>query len=123
LLNYKLFYLDDATIFVKKIGNLVVYLLVYVDDLMIIGNNDDYIAFVKRELLKVFNVTDLGLLHYHLVIEVDPKPKYIFIAQKKYIGQLLDRFGMQDCNLVTTPMEQSLKLTSIEGSMFQDPPK
>lgn len=70
-MNYKLFDLDDATLFVKKIGKSVVYLVVYVDDLMISGNNDDYIASIKRELLKVFDMTYLGLLHYYLGIEVD----------------------------------------------------
>lgn len=64
---------------------------------------------------------DLGLLHYYLVIEVDQKPKYIFISQKSYIGQLLDKFWMWDCNLVATPIEKILKLTSTEGSMFEDP--
>lgn len=48
-LNYKLFDLDYATPFVKKIGKSVVYLVVYVDDLMITGNNNDYIVSVKRE--------------------------------------------------------------------------
>jgi len=47
-LNYKIFDLDDATPFVKKIGKSDVYLVVYVDDLMITGNNDDYIASIKN---------------------------------------------------------------------------
>ena len=47
-LNYKIFDLGDATLFVKKIGKSDVYLVVYVDDLMITGNNDDYIASIKR---------------------------------------------------------------------------
>ena len=85
-LNYKLFDLDDATLFVKKIGKSVVYLVVYVDDLMTTRNNDDYIVSVKRELLKVFDMTYLGLLHYYLGIEVDQKPKYIFISQKSILG-------------------------------------
>lgn len=55
-LNYKLFYLDDANIFVKNIGKSIAYLVVYVDDLMITRNNDDYIISVKRELLKVFDM-------------------------------------------------------------------
>lgn len=63
--------MDDATLFVKKIGRSVVYLVLYVDDLMIIGNNDDYITSIKRELLKFFDMIDLGLLHYYLGIEVD----------------------------------------------------
>lgn len=79
-LNYKLFDLDDATFLVKKIGKAVVYLVVYVDYLMITGNNDGYITFVKRELLNFFDMTDLGLVHYCLGIEVDQKPKYIFIS-------------------------------------------
>jgi len=63
--------LNDPTLFVKKVGRSVVYLVVYIDDLMITGNNDDYIASVKRELMKFFDIIDFGLLHYHLGIEVD----------------------------------------------------
>ena len=92
-LDYKNFSLDDATLFVKKIGRSIVYLVVYVDDLLITGNNDDYIESIKRELKKCFDMTDLGLLHYYLGIEVIQNSKFIFISQKKYIGELLYRFG------------------------------
>lgn len=93
-LNYKFFDLDDATLFVKRIKKFVVYLVVYVDDIMIIGNNDNYIAYIKREMHKFFDMPDLGLLHYYLRIEVDQQPEHIFISQKKYVGQILIRFGM-----------------------------
>jgi hypothetical protein len=79
-LNYKHFNLDDATLSVKKVGRSIVYLVVYVDDFIITGNNDDYIASIKKELQKVFDMTDLGLLHYYLGTEVDKKPKNIFIS-------------------------------------------
>ena len=68
-------------------------------------------------------MTDLGLLHYYLGIEVDQNPKYIFISQKKYIDDLLNKFRMLDCNSVSTPMEQNQKLVSHEGSAFEDPTK
>ena len=84
-LNYKHFKLDDATLFVKKVGRSVVYLVVYVDDFLIIGNNDDYIVSIKREFKKAFDMTDLGLLHYYLGIEVDQKPKHIFISKKNML--------------------------------------
>ena len=93
-MNYKHFNIDDATLFVKKVGRSVVYLVVYVDGLLITGNNDDYIASIKRELKKVFDMTELRLLQYYLGIEVDKKPKHIFISRKKYVGELLSKFGM-----------------------------
>eukprot|EP00253_Pinus_taeda_P012525 PITA_12525 len=95
-LNYKHFDLDDATLFVKKVGRSVVYLVVHVDDLMITGNNDEYISSIKKELKKVFDMTNLGLLHYYLGIEVDQKPQHIFISQKKYVG-ILSRFMHHPC--------------------------
>lgn len=122
-LNYKNFNLDDATLFVKKVGRSVVYLVVYVDDLLITGNNDDYIVCIKKELKKVFDMIDLGLLHYYLGIEVIQNPKFIFISQKKYIGELLCRFGMQDYNSVSTLIERNLKISSNDGEAFEDPTK
>jgi hypothetical protein len=119
-LNFKHFNLDDATLFVKKVGKTVVYLVVYVDDLFITGNNEIYVASIKKELKKGFEMTYLGHIHYYLGIEVIHNPKYIFISQKNYIGELLNKFGMAECNLVSIPMEQNLKLTSKEGNEFED---
>jgi hypothetical protein len=50
-------------------------------------------------------------------------PKYIFISQKKYNGELLNKFGMDDCNPISTPMQHNLKLTSKEGNEFEDATK
>eukprot|EP00253_Pinus_taeda_P036544 PITA_36544 len=87
------------------------------------GNNESYIASIKKELGKIFEMTDLGYVHYYLGIEVTQHPKSIFLSQKKYIGDLLNRFGMTECNPLSTPMEQNLKLTSIEGKEFEDATK
>jgi hypothetical protein len=122
-LNFKHFDLDDATIFVKKIGKNVVYLIVYVGDLLITGNTESYIASIKKELNKLFEMKDLGHLYYYLGNEVIQNPKYIFISQKNYIGELLKKFGMDECNSVSTPIEQNLKFTSKEGNEFEDATK
>ena len=87
----------------------------YVDDLIITGNNDDHITQVKTELHASFKMTDLGLLHYYLGVEVFQRPHHIFISQSKYAADVLQRFGMQDCKPVLTPMEQNLKLSKFEG--------
>lgn len=122
-LNFKHYDLDDATLFVNKVGKKVAYLVVYVDDLLMTRNNESYIASIKKELKKGFEMTDLGYVHYYLGIEVTQHPKSIFLSQKKCIGDLLNKFGMTKCNPLTTPMEQNLKLTSIEGKECEDATK
>eukprot|EP00253_Pinus_taeda_P029082 PITA_29082 len=87
------------------------------------GNNESYTASIKKELGKSFEMNDLGYVHYYLGIEVTQHPKSIFLSQKKYIGDSLNKFGMTECNSLTTPMEQNLNLTSIEGKEFEDATK
>ena len=79
-LNFKHFNLDDATLFFKKVGKTIVYLEVYVDDMLIIGNNESYIASINKELKKGFEMKDLRHIHYYLGIEVIQNPRYIFIS-------------------------------------------
>ena len=49
-LNFKHFDLDDATLFIKKVGRSVVYLVVYIDGLLMTGNNESYISSIKKDL-------------------------------------------------------------------------
>lgn len=122
-LNFKYYKLNDATLFVKKFGNTIVYLVVYVDNLLITGNNERYIASVKEELKKGFEMIYMGLLHYSLGVEVNQIQSYSFISQKKYIRELLNRFGMEDYHPLYTPMEQNLKLKLVEENQFEDATK
>eukprot|EP00253_Pinus_taeda_P027688 PITA_27688 len=96
-LNFKHYDLDDETLFVKKVGKIALYLVVYVDDLLMTGNNESYIASINKELRKGFEMTDLGYVHYYLGIEVTQHLKSIFLSQKKYIGDLLNRFMQKPC--------------------------
>ena len=75
--------LDDATLLVNKVGRSILFLVVYVDDLLMTKNNENYIASIKKDLKKFFEMTDLGYLPYYLGIEVTQHPKYIFRSQKK----------------------------------------
>jgi hypothetical protein len=117
-LNFNHFNLDDATLSVKKVGKIIVYLVVYVDDMLITTNNESYISSINKDLKKFFEMKYLGHIHYYLGIEVIENPRYIFISQKKYIGELVNK-----CNLVSTPMEYNFKLTSKEGNEFEDATK
>ena len=111
-LNFKNYNLDDATLFVNKVVRSIVFLMVYVYDLLMTMRNENYIASIKKDLKIWFEMTDLGHAHYYLGIEVTQHPKYIFISQKKYVWELLNIFCMIECNPISTPMEQKLSLTS-----------
>eukprot|EP00253_Pinus_taeda_P036592 PITA_36592 len=65
-------------------------------------------------------MTDLGLLHYCLGIEVWQTENHIFLSQSKYAKNLVDRFRMQDSNPATTPMELGLKLSAQSSSLPMD---
>ena len=79
-LNFKHYNLDDATLFVKKVGRAIVFFVLYVDDLLMTRKNEDCIASIKKYLKKCFEMTYLGHLDYFLGIEVTQHPKCIFIS-------------------------------------------
>jgi len=68
-INLKHYGLDDATLFVKKVGKTVVYPVVYVDDILMTGNNESYIASRKKELRKGFEMTDWAMFITILVLK------------------------------------------------------
>ena len=67
-----------------------------------------------------FEMSNLGMMHYYLGIEMMQSPTGIFISQKKYVGEILDRFQMKDCNPVSTPSEIGLKLNKDNGGKKVD---
>ena len=81
---------DDATWFGKKVGRSIIFLVVYVDNLLMRRNIEDYIASIKKDLKKYFEMTNLGHLHYYLGIEVTRHPMYIFISQKKVCWRIVE---------------------------------
>ncbi|KAG6417899.1 hypothetical protein SASPL_120096 [Salvia splendens] len=75
---------SEPTLYIKTRGNnsrLIVSL--YVDDLIYAGNNEEMIKEFKEAMMKSFEMTDLGQMHYFLGIEVNQDEKGIFISQEK----------------------------------------
>nr|XP_048324153.1 secreted RxLR effector protein 161-like [Ziziphus jujuba var. spinosa] len=84
------------------------------------GNDRAMYENLKESMMLEFDMTDLGLMHYFLSIEVVQSATGIFISQKKYVQKILDRFDMKDCNSVTTSMEKGLKLVKDSGGKMVD---
>lgn len=89
----------------------LVILCLYVDDLLITGNNKIGIDKVKQLLKNQFEMTDLGSLSYFLGIEFKETEAGIVMHQSKYATDLLKKFRMTDCNAATTPAETGLALS------------
>lgn len=75
----------------------LVYVLVYVDDILITGNNPALIQRIIASMGSKFAIKDLGSLHYFLGIEVVNVPTGLILSQTKYAQDLLQRAGMSDC--------------------------
>ncbi|GAA0172344.1 transmembrane signal receptor [Lithospermum erythrorhizon] len=84
--------------------------LVYVDDLIISGNNRADIAAFKDYLHMCFHMKDLGKLKYFLGIEVGRNPEGIFLCQRKYALDIISEIGLLGSKPVAFPMEQNQKL-------------
>jgi hypothetical protein len=95
--------------------------LLYVDDMIITGDDSEYIAFVKARLCDQFLMTDLGPLCYFLGIEVSSTSDDFYISQEKYIQDLLARAALGDECTVETPMELNVQLRASDGDPLFDP--
>ncbi|XP_059070582.1 uncharacterized mitochondrial protein AtMg00810-like [Cryptomeria japonica] len=111
---------SDSNLYVKTTGGDILLLVIYVDDLIITSRSSLLIEHIKQSLCQSFDMTDLGLLHYCLGVEVGQTDNNIFISQSKYAKSLLDKFRMRNCKPSSTPMEKWLKLSAKSDSPVVD---
>ena len=97
------------------------YLLVYVDDLILTGDNDTKVNHFIAILARQFSIKDLGLLTYFLGVEVVPNKHDLLLSQRRYILDLLTQTKMQDAKTVPTPIPTSSTLMLNSGSSLFDP--
>eukprot|EP00253_Pinus_taeda_P010317 PITA_10317 len=75
---------------------------------------------IKRLMAQVFEMKDLGSLHYCLGLEVFRDTGQTFLTEGKYARNLLEKFGMDRCRSAATPLQQNLKLSSDDGTKEVD---
>jgi len=95
--------------------------LIYVDDMVIAGNDSLVISELKHHLCTHFHMKDLGHLSYFLGLEIFPTAQGLFLCQKKYIKDLLQETKMTQCRPLRVPLTPNLKLYAQIGTPLQDP--
>ena len=101
---------DPCIYYKSEKGNMLV-VCVYVDDIILAGQQEGSIQQVKAALASAFDIKDLGRLNYFLEIKIEQKSgNSIWIGQPAYIEKLLTTHGMQNCKPVKTPVSIGNKL-------------
>ena len=95
----------DRCLYTNINGDNRTLVLVYVDDLAIASNDDEFVNNIKSGLMKKFVLKDLQDLNYFLGINIEHTSDSILINQKQFILKMLNQYGMQDCKTSSTPME------------------
>lgn len=111
----------DPSLFFYTTQGIYLFILIYVDDIIITGNSDDNIQRLMDNLSRRFSLKDLGELSYFLGIEVLRTQQGIHLSQRKYIGDLLYRENMTNAKPVPTPMSASTSLSVRDGEPLDNP--
>ena len=103
---------SDLCIYYQKARKDIMFIGVYVDDIILAAKNEKQLKQVKEDLSNKFNIKDLGELKYFLGIKVEQNKESgsIWIGQPAYTENLLKRLGIQDSKPTSTPAEVSSKL-------------
>jgi hypothetical protein len=108
----------DISLFFYNKGDITIFVLVYVDDIIVASAREKATDALLRDLKGDFALKDLGDLHYFLGIEVNKVKDGLVLTQEKYASDLLERVGMIYCKPVSTPLSTSEKLSLHEGSLL-----
>ena len=95
--------------------------LIYVDDIIITGNNSKRLQQFTKRLNKVFALKDLKELNYFLGIEVYRDATGMYLSQGKYVSELLKKFNMTHLKSCPTPMSTGKTLSISDGKLLKTP--
>lgn len=112
---------SDYSLFTYIRNGRSLHVLIYVDDLIIVGDDLGRMTKFKGYLNEWFKMRDLGKAKYFLGIEIALGPMGMLLSQRKYALDIVNEAGLLGCKPVTTPMEQNHKLLSDKGPFYKNP--
>lgn len=111
----------DHSLFTFTEGDIFMAILIYVDDIILAGNDSERCRKFKLYLSQHFHIKDLGTPKFFLGVEVARSPSGIFLSQRKYILDILTECGMLGAKPSFFPMQQQHKLSYDSGEPYSDP--
>jgi hypothetical protein len=111
---------SDTSLFIFRRSSDTVYLLLYVDDIILTASSTELLRRSISALQREFAMKDLGPLHHFLGITVERCPDGLFLHQHTYTLDILKRAVMADCKPCTTPVDLQAKLAGDSGPPVED---
>lgn len=106
---------QDQCLFMSQKNGKIILIATYVDDMIIATNDNEWMDEIKRELSNSFEMKDLGKIDRCLGIEFSrDKHQRVYLNQKKYVEEILERFNMSECKATSTPLDTNCKLAKPE---------
>jgi histone deacetylase 1/2 len=106
---------DDTSLFYYNKGGVMIFVLVYVDDIIVASSSVDATKVLLKDLEKEFSLKDLGELHYFLDIEVKKTSEGLLLSQQRYAADVIKRANMEKSKTVDTPISMTDKLGLNDG--------
>ncbi|XP_047328433.1 uncharacterized mitochondrial protein AtMg00810-like [Impatiens glandulifera] len=110
----------DHALFLRKTDQCCTLLLLYVDDMIITGDDTNRIRDLKNFLHQQFEMKDLGQLSYFLGLEIASDKSGYYLSQAKYATDLISRAGITDTKVVSTPFDSTEHLAATDGTPLSD---
>ena len=100
-------------VYFQQSGGSFIYLLLYVDDMLIASKDKFLTDKLKSQLSDEFEMKDLGTAKKILGIKIhrDQKAGKLYLSQRKYLEKVLDRFNMDNCKSISNPLTAHFKLS------------
>jgi hypothetical protein len=108
----------DTSLFLYQKSGIAIFVLIYVDDIIVTSSSDHAISALLKDLNKDFAIKDLGVLHYFLGIEVKTTSAGLVLTQGKYALELLEKVGMLQCKSAPTPLSPTEPLSLVAGDLL-----
>jgi hypothetical protein len=114
--------IEEPCVYKKVSGSTVVFLVLYVDDILLIENDIPMMEVVKSSLRKSFSMKNLGEAAYILGIKIyrDMSKRLIGLSQDAYINKILNWFNMQDSKKGLLPMSHGITLSKNQCPLEPD---
>ncbi|XP_021974946.1 uncharacterized mitochondrial protein AtMg00810-like [Helianthus annuus] len=111
----------DASLFILHHNGNTVYLLLYVDDIILVTSSTSLRQHLMTYLSTEFAMKDLGALSFFLGISVNRTQDTMFLSQQTYASDIIEHAGMSSCKPASTPVDTNSKLSATSGTDIENP--